>query len=509
MNNRQTNLKPQPVTTTASDPLKSGVLQRKCACGQHIIGNECTSCRKENETTLQRSAVNHDSVGSAESDVPPIVHDVLQTPGQPLDPNTRAFMEPRFGHDFSRVRVHTDAQAAESTHAVDALAYTVGQDIVLGDEHSRPQSLAGYALIAHELTHTIQQKTASSDTANETPALELEADRTMLDVLSDRPPRIGVTAAVPGVQFLRVTSGGFGRALEEFTNLWNIPDSTVRLLLTSATFMRLARTLDQNFVARTDSAPFNPEVSANGIITSGGPGMPRRMIGKRELMVIRDDPAFLPVQTPDNPLSADLIQVNQLDAPGFIQELGHEVTHAANFVGASPPAAQTLVAEINAGIQEEISVRQSEATILGEVNNPQVRQQVAQVGSRVTSEVQRDIAPAIGMTYLESFFFARRLRDAQANDQITEDKAREIREVISLAVKHGLAVPDWYGEYGRVWLDRETVRKEWTTFHETNRRSDPGYDAAREQLLQDHAQRFFGGQVSYGVRPTPAVPATP
>jgi hypothetical protein len=312
------------------------------------------------------------------------------------------------------------------------------------------------------------------------------------------------------VQFLKVTSGGVGRALEEFTNLWSVADSTILLLRTSATFMRLARTLDQNFVAREDSFRFNPEIDPSGRITSGDPSMPRSMIGKRELMVIKDNPAFLPVQSPDNPLSADLIQVNQLNAPGFIQELGHEVTHAATFVGASAPAGQTLVAEINAGVQEEISTRQSEATILGEVRNPQVRQQVAQVGSRVQSEVERDIAPAIGMTYLEGFFFARRLRDAQANDQITEDKAREIREVISMAVQNDLAVPDWYGEYGRVWLDRQTAHKEWAEFHRTNRPSDPGYDAAKEQLLQDHARRFFGGLVSYQAQATPAAaPATP
>jgi hypothetical protein len=71
-------------------------------------------------------------------------------------------------------------------------------------------------------------------------------------------------------------------------------------------------------------------------------------------------------------------------------------------------------------------------------------------------------------------------------------------------------VPDWYGEYGRVWLDRETVRKEWTEFHRTHRPGDPGYNAAKERLLQDHARRFFGGQVSYQAQAAPAaVPATP
>lgn len=356
----------------------------------------------------------------------------------------------------------------------------------------------------------IQQKTASSDSANESLALEQDANRAALDVLTGRPPRIGSTAAVPAVQFLKVTSGGFGRALEELTDLWKVPNSTIRLLTTSRTFMRLAATLDRHFVWRDDSFRFSAESDSSGRIICGNPGMPRNMIGKRELMVIRGEPAFRPFQDPDNPLSADLIQINDFDTPGSIQELGHEITHAATFVGASAPAGQTLVAEINAGVQEEISARQTEATILGEVKDPLVRQQVAQVGSRVPREVERDISPGIGMTYLESFFFARGLRDAQAHDRITDDKAQEIREVISMAMRNDLAVPDYYGEYGRVWVDRETVKKEWTRFHQTTPRSDPGYDADRERLLQDHARRFFGWQVSYQARVSPpAVPSTP
>ena len=89
--------------------------------------------------------------------VPPIVHEVLRSPGQPLDVATRAFMEPRFGHDFSGVRVHTDAKAAESARAVNALAYTVGRNVVFGAGQYLPQTNAGQRLLAHELTHTVQQ----------------------------------------------------------------------------------------------------------------------------------------------------------------------------------------------------------------------------------------------------------------------------------------------------------------------------------------------------------------
>ena len=88
---------------------------------------------------------------------PPIVHDVLSSPGQPLDPATRSFMEPRFSHDFSGVRVHTDGRAAASAREVSANAYTVGPNIVFGAGQFAPGTHEGRRLIAHELTHVVQQ----------------------------------------------------------------------------------------------------------------------------------------------------------------------------------------------------------------------------------------------------------------------------------------------------------------------------------------------------------------
>jgi hypothetical protein len=102
---------------------------------------------------LQRRPSGH----AATTTAPPIVHEVLRSPGRPLDPATRAFFEPRFGHDFSRVRIHTDARAAESARAVNALAYTVGQDVVFGAGRYAPATPEGNGLLAHELVHTIQQ----------------------------------------------------------------------------------------------------------------------------------------------------------------------------------------------------------------------------------------------------------------------------------------------------------------------------------------------------------------
>src|SRR5713226_466146 len=109
-------------TTVAPSVSSPAMLQRQCACGQHTVaGQKCEEC-KGKQDLLQR----HSAGSMAPKGVPSIVHDVLRSPGQPLDRETRAFMEPRFGQDFSAVRVHTDANAVESAHAVNALAYTVG-----------------------------------------------------------------------------------------------------------------------------------------------------------------------------------------------------------------------------------------------------------------------------------------------------------------------------------------------------------------------------------------------
>jgi hypothetical protein len=94
--------------------------------------------------------------------VPRLVHDVLGFPGQPLDAATRAFMEPRFGHDFSQVRVHADAKAAESARAVHARAYAVGPDVIFAAGQYVPATQSGRQLLAHELAHTVQQSRGGS-----------------------------------------------------------------------------------------------------------------------------------------------------------------------------------------------------------------------------------------------------------------------------------------------------------------------------------------------------------
>ncbi len=105
-------------------------------------------------STVQRKA---DSIPQTEA--PPSVHQTLRSSGQPLDTSTRAFMEPRFGHDFSAVRVHTDSESASQ---IGASAYTVGDHVVFAPGTYQPTSHAGQELLAHELAHTVQQNTNGS-----------------------------------------------------------------------------------------------------------------------------------------------------------------------------------------------------------------------------------------------------------------------------------------------------------------------------------------------------------
>lgn len=117
---------------------------------------ECEECRKH-RGALHRSAESH-----APQWVPSIVHDVLATPGRPMEHGVRALMEERFDTDFSAVRLHTDSQAAASARAVGADAYTVGNNVVFGPAKWRPSTSDGYRLLAHELTHVVQQSRASA-----------------------------------------------------------------------------------------------------------------------------------------------------------------------------------------------------------------------------------------------------------------------------------------------------------------------------------------------------------
>jgi hypothetical protein len=126
------------------------------AVAEPQISRKCAACEAEQEEErLQRKPVGTAKAGTSEA--PASVHEALCSPGEPLDAATRAHFEPRFRHDFSRVRVHTDVRAAESARDVTAHAYTMGRNIVFDTGRFAPETQEGQKLLAHELTHVIQQ----------------------------------------------------------------------------------------------------------------------------------------------------------------------------------------------------------------------------------------------------------------------------------------------------------------------------------------------------------------
>ena len=119
--------------------------------------SELTRRQSEGETWQPDSLI-QGVTSTRATDGPLIVRDALGSPGQPLDAAARDFMESRFGHDFSRVRVHTDQTAAESAQAIRARAYALGDDLVFGAGQYVPASDGGRRLLAHELAHVIGQR---------------------------------------------------------------------------------------------------------------------------------------------------------------------------------------------------------------------------------------------------------------------------------------------------------------------------------------------------------------
>ena len=186
-----------------------GSLQRACTCGARAgLDGQCAACRHE-----RLIGHGHASDRTRSSEAPPLVADVLRSPGRPIDSASRTLMEARFSHhvphlpvhapkpapvmnpiaigpagsrseqeaahtaerapretglpgtdaavspisyDFSQVRIHTDARAAASAESINALAYSYGRDIAFATGQYRPETMAGRELLAHELTHVLQ-----------------------------------------------------------------------------------------------------------------------------------------------------------------------------------------------------------------------------------------------------------------------------------------------------------------------------------------------------------------
>lgn len=200
---------PRPVAPTRPAPARlapvrvsAPVVARCPTCGGRAGGGECEDCRQHR---LRRSAA-----GAAPAHAPPVVHEVLRSPGRSLDAGTRGEMERGFGHSFASVRVHDDARAADSARAVGAQAYAVGRDVVFGAGRYAPGTGEGRRLIAHELAHVVQQDGGAST------ALQPRLEVGPADGAAEREAEAAADAVSAGGT-ARV-AGGDGPALRRFAS---------------------------------------------------------------------------------------------------------------------------------------------------------------------------------------------------------------------------------------------------------------------------------------------------
>lgn len=178
----------------------------------NTIQKKCAHCEEEDNKVQMKS---NEAVAAAEA--PAIVHDTIKNTGNPLDAATKSFMESRFGYDFSDVHIHNDTLAHQSSSAINAKAYTSGNHIVFGAEEYQPATNAGKQLLAHELTHVIQQKSAQNKLNIQRQSLTID------DFIQWAPalPSLGLGAmiATPGAI---ITIGGIALAADTWIKLEQI-----------------------------------------------------------------------------------------------------------------------------------------------------------------------------------------------------------------------------------------------------------------------------------------------
>jgi hypothetical protein len=148
---------PDPTSAVGISAQSSSTPRVDRACSA-CEASDATSTSEDSRDELQLWAKGENPAGAASRASEANVSAVIDGGGgKPLGERERSFFEPRFGRDFENVRVHADSEAARSARSIDALAYTVGRDIVFAEGQYRPETEAGGSLLAHELAHVVQQ----------------------------------------------------------------------------------------------------------------------------------------------------------------------------------------------------------------------------------------------------------------------------------------------------------------------------------------------------------------
>lgn len=225
-------------------------------------------------------------VALGNTSVPEIVGDVLASSGEPLPSQTRAEMEPHFGHDFSQVRVHADKQAAESARQIGARAYTLGNNLVFGTHQYAPATPRGQRLLAHELTHVVQQQSGSKQQIQRDDKTVMERVQIPRETSSQTAAYVKYLISIPEDTARSIISG-----LTDLPFLHQVRNELARQEAPTPDAVERLRTLynavqTQIRQASKGKEAINREASARDTATASG----------RELVALAANEQFLPDQ---------------------------------------------------------------------------------------------------------------------------------------------------------------------------------------------------------------------
>lgn len=410
--------------------------------------------------------------------------------GQGLDQATRGDMETSFGRDFSSVKIHTGKEAAHLSQSLSAKAFTVGNDIYFNHGQYQPQSQSGRHLLAHELTHTVQQGAGDA----------------------------GV------VRRANLSGGDFGMELHEFSQIIAIPAQVFTRLAQSSTFMNMVRALDRHYIGYHNKAvpnnwAFAWDPTKDGVFTKGP------FPGRRLFWFMHDNAgsSFSTASALENPLGWDMINIQQPSTQGeqeigdWIEIIGHETTHAFNRVKGNASPSKTALDRVTAAITDEVKTRATESKIVDEVMkiNP-LKKYTKGTASTDPAQAQRDMFPSkLKRTYLEQFVLSERIAAAITKESLTGDQIEQHNAKIDAMPLGGygsmrMQFPTmllhydksaklydvFHSDYDELRFIQRILDARWTEYLQDGDDLD-----AKEDLLQMHAAAFFAGIASYAARP--------
>jgi hypothetical protein len=448
-------------------------------------------------TPPARIAVRSDAQGKTQG----VARNFSSIPVFPPD-RKRSFgqMSEELGVREDSVRVRSDSGAVDFLSNNRAVAAAMNASTIL----VRPEHREDKFVMSHELVHIAQLRRGLSGSVQES---ENAAEAAGVNLLHGHVPG-DVGSAAPPPLFLHLTGRAFDQALDNT----HVSDAVIKLLRKSAPFMHIVQTLDDNYVwLNNPKLQPAPGDVVHGVLTTGP------FHGRRILYIQGGAAAgsFTPFDSPDATIGADLIKINNGGADlEVVRSIAHEATHAFHLLtGSHPPT--DVDASILAGVTEEIDTRKSEVSIVKDAfparsaERNAVAQEVA-AGYLSRPLVERNIAPDVGLTYLEVSGFGALLAEAQRNENLSEDQAIDIRKQMDKGPKkfpthkgpHGF---DERSKYALIYVNRKIAIATWQKFQQAFQGREDSDEAAKqkERLLQENAHALLDGRIKYSPLPRP------